>query len=80
MKCIPVIGNWLAEHVPRWRDDSPKRRAGAAAAARRAKVTSKAEHQPLGLSMPRHVMLLAIAICNFVLQDLASSKTLTASD
>ena len=34
---IPYVGNWLAEHVPRWRDDSPRKKA-AAAATRRAKV------------------------------------------
>jgi hypothetical protein len=34
---IPYVGNWLAEHVPRWRDDSPRKKA-AGAAARRAKV------------------------------------------
>ena len=34
---IPFVGPWLAEHVPRWRKDSPQRKAGAAAA-RRARV------------------------------------------
>ncbi|KAK9905944.1 hypothetical protein WJX75_009283 [Coccomyxa subellipsoidea] len=36
---IPYVGNWLAEHVPRWRDDSPRKKA-AGAAARRAKAQS----------------------------------------
>ncbi|BDA47178.1 hypothetical protein COCOBI_10-0230 [Coccomyxa sp. Obi] len=35
---VPLIGGWLADHVPRWRNDSPRRRAGSAAAARQAKA------------------------------------------
>ena len=35
---IPYVGNWLADHVPRWRDDSPRKRA-ASAAERRARVS-----------------------------------------
>ena len=34
---IPLVGPWLAENVTRWRDNSPRRRAGRAAA-RREKV------------------------------------------
>ncbi len=47
---IPLVGDWLADHVPRWRDDSPRRRAGSAAAARRAKVlwcSFPRQHSPL---------------------------------
>ena len=35
---IPYVGNWLADHVHRWRDDCPRKRA-ASAAERRARVS-----------------------------------------
>ena len=39
IKKIPYVGKWLAEHVPRWRDNDPRKRA-ATAAERRARVRS----------------------------------------
>ncbi|CAL5224927.1 g7696 [Coccomyxa viridis] len=41
IKKVPVIGKWLAEHVPRWQESDPRRRA-ATAAERRARAAQRA--------------------------------------
>ena len=38
IKKVPYVGDWLAEHVPRWQKEDPRRRAGTAAE-RRARVS-----------------------------------------
>jgi hypothetical protein len=53
---IPYVGDWLADHVPMWRDGSPRSRA-AKAASRRAKAS------PCSLFLQCFISCLAIFKC-----------------